>query len=143
MEFTIKAEDWNEQYEDYDPEEPIIYCPNCEKRGYMNAIGPKILMPKEPKPDNYSDLWECATCGLQGDIGQIPKEATVKDAVETVESPTDDKLKLVSAHKRRKPTRKVSRHINKHIRKTKDPDIALAIKQVGEDNVKVHYDSNP
>jgi hypothetical protein len=97
----------------------------------------------EPKPDNYSDLWECSTCGLTGDISFMPKEATVKDVIEKVETPQDDRLRLVSAHKRRKPTRKVSRHINKQIRKTKDPDIALAIKQVGEDNVKVVFDSDP
>ena len=131
-----------EDIEDYD-DEPRIICPRCEDRGYINYIGPRILMSNEPRPDNYEDLWECAVCGLNGDISQLAKEATVKNAVETVESPQDDKLKLATAHKRRKPTRKVTRHINKHIRKTIHPDIALAIKQVGEDNVKVHYDSNP
>ena len=132
-----------EDFEDYEEEDEPIFCPTCLNRGYQNRIGPKILMPGEPKPENYEDYWECAVCGLNGDITQLAKEATVKNAVETVESPQDDKLKLATAHKRRKPTRKVSRHINKHIRKTKDPDIALAIKQVGEDNVKVLMDTNP
>jgi len=132
-----------EDIEDYEEEEEPLFCPECLKRGYTNRIGNKILVGNEPRPENYEDLWECAVCGLTGDISFMPKEATVKDAIEKVETPQDDKLRLVSAHKRRKPTRKVSRHINKHIRKTNDPDIALAIKQVGEDNVKVHYDSNP
>ena len=129
------------EWDDYD--DTVIFCPTCLNRGYQNRIGPKILMPGEPKPENYEDFWECAVCGLSGDISQLAKEATVKNAVETVESPQDDKLKLATAHKRRKPTRKVTRHINKHIRKTIHPDIALAIKQVGEDNVKVLHDSNP
>jgi hypothetical protein len=132
----------SEDFEDYEEENDPIFCPTCLNRGYQNRIGPKILMPGEPKSENYEDFWECAVCGLNGDISQIAKEATVKNAVETVESPQDDKLKLVSAHKRR-TKKKVTRHINKHIRQTNDPDIALAIKQVGEDNVKVHYDSNP
>jgi hypothetical protein len=133
-----------EDIQDYEEEEDnIIWCPECLKRGYTNRIGNKILVGNEPRPDNYEDLWECAVCGLSGDISMMPKEANIKDAIEKVQTPQDDKLRLVSAHERRKPTRKVSRHINKQIRKTKDPDIALAIKQHGEDNVKVLYDSNP
>jgi hypothetical protein len=140
MTYILTAED----IQDYEEEEDnIIWCPECLKRGYQNRIGNKVLINDEPRPENYSDLWECAVCGLSGDISMMPKEANIKNAVETVETPQDDKLRLVSAHKRRKPTRKVSRHINKHIRKTNDPDIALAVKQVGEDNVKVLYDSNP
>jgi hypothetical protein len=129
--------------DDYEEEEPI-FCPACLERGYQNRIGNKILVGNEPRPDNYEDLWECAVCGLSGDISLMPKEANIKDAIEKVETPQDDKLQLKSVHKRRKSkTRKVQRHIDKHIRKTKDVDIALAIKQVGEDNVKVAYDSNP
>ena len=132
--------DINEYYED-EPEK--IYCPMCEKRGYLVRLGPKILMPNEPRPDDYDQWLECPTCMWLCPIHEIPKEETIKDTIETQESPYEDKTKIVSAHKRKKPTRKVSRHINKHIRKTNDPDIALAIKQVGEDNVKVLYDSNP
>jgi hypothetical protein len=128
--------------EDYEEGDEIIWCPHCLERGYNERIGPKILMPNEPRPDNYEDLWECAVCGLNGDISQIPKEAAIKNAVETVDSPTDDKLRLESAHKRR-TKKKVVRHIKKNIRQTTDPDILREIRQHGSDNVKVLYDSNP
>jgi hypothetical protein len=132
-----------EDIEDYEEDEPEpLWCPFCLKRGYTVRLGPKILMNNEPRPEDYEDWLQCPTCDWLCPIYAASKEAEVKDAVELQESPTDDKLKLVSAHKRR-TRKKVTRHINKHIRKTKDTDIALAIKQVGEDNVKVLYDSNP
>jgi hypothetical protein len=131
-----------DQIEDYEDDGPI-WCPSCLEHGYHNRIGNKILVGNEPRPDNYEDLWECATCGLTGDVSLMPKEANIKDAVETVESPTDDKLKLESAHKRRKSTRKVSRHIKKNIRQTNDPDIQREIRQHGSDNVKILVDTNP
>jgi hypothetical protein len=134
-----------EDIEDYYDDEPeIIFCPACLQRGYTNRIGNKILIGNEPRPDNYEDLWECAVCGLTGDITQMAKEATIKNAVETVETPQDDKLKLESAHKRRKSkTRKVTRHIKKNIRQTNDPDILREIRQHGSDNVKILVDTNP
>jgi hypothetical protein len=135
---TAEDIDWD----DYEQEEPL-FCPECLKRGYQNRIGNKVLVNNEPRPDNYEDLWECAVCGLTGDISLMPKEANIKNAVETVESPIDDKLQLKSAHKRRKSSRKVTRHIKKNIRQTTDPDILREIKQHGSDNVKILYDSNP
>jgi hypothetical protein len=130
-----------DEIDDYEEQEPI-YCPHCEKRGYLVRLGPKILMNNERRPDDYDQWLECPTCMWLCPLYEIPKEATVKDAVETVESPTDDKLILESAHKR-KPTRKVSRHINKKIgHSTDDPDIQREIRQHGEENVHVLYDSN-
>jgi hypothetical protein len=128
---------------DWDDEPEIIWCPMCLKTGYSVQLGPKILMNNEPRPEDYDQWLECGTCGWLCPIYSLEKEAEIKDSIETVNSPTDDKLTLKSAHKRRKPTRKVNRHIKKNIRQTNDPDIDLAIKQVVEDNVKVHYDSNP
>jgi hypothetical protein len=133
-----------EDIDDYDDEDEPIYCPACLEHGYTVRIGNKILIGNEPTPENYSDLWECPTCGLSGDITWLPKEANIKDAVETVESPTDDKLQLKSVHKRRKSkTRKVQRHIKKNIRQTTDADVLREIKQFGSDNVRVIFDSNP
>ena len=130
---------------DYSEEEiETSWCPMCKKRGYLVQLGPKILMPNEPRPDDYDHWLECSNCMWLCPIHIIPDEATVKDAIKKQETPFESKPNVESAHKRRKSkTREVSRHINKHIRKTKDPEIAQAIKQVGEDNVKVLYDSNP
>jgi hypothetical protein len=129
--------------DDWDWEPEKIVCPKCLEFGYENRLGPKILMPGEIKSDDYHDWLECGTCGWLCPIYSVAKEANIKNAVETVESPTDDKLQLVSAHKKRKPIRKVSRHINKHIRKTKDADIAREIRQHGSDRVKVLVDTDP
>jgi hypothetical protein len=128
----------------WDDEPTEIYCPACENRRYLNRVGPKILIGNEPRPDNYEDLWECATCGLNGDISFMPKHETIKDSIETQETPYDNKTQIKSAHKKRKSkTRKVSRHINKNIRRTNDPDIQREIQQHGSDNVRVIFDSNP
>jgi len=130
-----------EDIQDYEEEDEPIFCPECLKRGYQNRIGNKVLVNNEPRPDNYEDLWECAVCGLTGDISLMPKEANIKNAVETVETPQDDKLKLVSVHKRR-TRKKVARHIKKSIRQAADPDILREIKHHGSD-VHIIFDSNP
>jgi len=95
----LTEEDINEYYEDL-PEK--IYCPHCEKRGYPVQLGPKILMPNESRPEDYDQFLECPTCYWICPIHEIPKEETIKDSIETQESPYEDKLKLESAHKRRK-----------------------------------------
>jgi hypothetical protein len=133
-----------EDIEDYEEEENnIIWCYACEKRGYKNPLGPRILMPGEVRPEDYEDWYECAICGLIHHYVEIPAQEQIKDSIETQDSPYEDKLKLTSAHKRRVPKRKVSRHIKKNIRRTNDADILREIKQHGSDNVKVLYDSNP
>jgi MinD superfamily P-loop ATPase len=134
-----------EEFTEYDEEELItINCPMCEKRGYLVQLGPKILMPNEPRPDDYDQWLECPTCGWLCPIHEIPKEETIKDTIEKQESPFEDKFKLTCAHKRRKSnTRKIVRHIKKNIRQTNDPDINREIWQHGENNVRVIFDSNP
>jgi rubredoxin len=136
----LTEEEINELYDD-EPEK--IYCPHCEKRGYLVQLGPRILEPGEIRPEDYENWYQCTRCYYIHHYIEIPAQEQIKDSIELQESPYEDKTKLATAHKRRKPTRKVPRHINKNIRQTNDPDIALAIKQVGEQNVKVHYDSNP
>jgi len=132
-----------EDIEDYD-DEPRIICPLCEDRGYINYIGPRILMPNEPRPDNYEDLWECAVCGLNGDASQIAKEAEIKDAIELQESSEDNRTVIESIKKRESKTGKpIIKRGGKRKKKElhHDIDVSLAIKQHGEDNFRVHYDS--
>jgi hypothetical protein len=136
-----------EDIEDYE-EDDVIFCPACENRGYKNRIGPKILMPNEPRPDNYSDLWECPTCGLKRDASQIPKEETIKDAVETQDSPYDDKTVIESIKKRTPNTGKqiAPRGGGKRRKRNQfhhDNDIKEEMRRHGTDNVRVLFDSNP
>jgi uncharacterized Zn finger protein len=100
-------------------------------------------MPGEIKQEDYSDWFECAVCGLIHHYIEIPATEQIKNTIETQESPYEDKLKLEFAHKRRKSTRKVTRHIKKNIRQTNDPDILREIRQHGSDNVKILVDTNP
>jgi len=131
---------------DYDDDGPI-WCPQCEKRGYLNHIGNRILMNNEPKPDNYSDLWECAVCGLKGDASQIAKEAEIQNAVELQESSEDNRTVIESIKKRKVTTGKpLMKRGNKKRKKNQfhaDNDINLAMKEVGPDNVRVIIDTNP
>jgi hypothetical protein len=73
-------------FDDYEVEEPI-WCQMCLKRGYQVRLGPKLLMPGEVKPDDYGNFLECPTCWWLCPIYQIEQEATIKDAVETSDSP--------------------------------------------------------
>jgi len=139
--YILTAEDFDSDYDD-----TTIWCPACDYRGYKNRIGPKILLNNEPVPDNYDDLWECEGCGLSGDFTMIPKQAQISEKVEKVQSPYDDNLNIASIKKRRFDTGK--KHIKRGRKRKKkvlhhDTDIAQAIKQVGPDNVRVLYDSNP
>jgi hypothetical protein len=138
----ITADDLDDDYDD-----TVVWCPACENRGYKNRIGPKILMPGEIRPDNYSDLWECAVCGLYGDASQIPKQETIKDAVETSDSPYDDKTIIQSIKRRKSNTGKqiAPRGGSKRRKKNQfheDNDINEEMRKHG-DRVKVLYDSNP
>ena len=136
----LTQEDINEYYED-EPEK--LYCPFCEKRGYVVLLGRRTLIGNEPRPDDYEDWYECPSCYFIHHYVEIPATEEIKNAIELQESPYEDKVKLATAHKRRKSTRKVSRHINKKVRRNNDPDIQREIRQHGEHNVHVVYDSNP
>lgn len=96
-------EDIDEQYEDA-PEE--IYCPKCLERGYKVRLGPKTLLPNEPRPDDYEDWLECGTCGWLCPINAVEPEATIKDTVETIESPFESKTIIESSPKRTNKTGK-------------------------------------
>jgi hypothetical protein len=61
-----------------------------------------------------------------------------------MDNPFENKTIIDSAFKKRHFSKigQVKRRGSiKKVRITKDPDVALAMKQVGEDNVQVHYDS--
>jgi Fe-S-cluster-containing hydrogenase component 2 len=139
---TWSEEDIAESYED---ELEDILCPHCEERGYQVRLGPKILMPNEPRPDDYDQFLECGSCGWICPIYQIEQEATIKDAVETQESPFESKTIIESLPKRnfhktgKKVTRGKKRDRN---RLHRDDEINEEMKRHG-DRVNVVFDSNP
>lgn len=72
---------------DYEDSPEPILCPFCLERGYKVLLGPRILGPNEPRPIDYDNFVECLKCTAVIPIHELPKEETVQDAVETIESP--------------------------------------------------------
>jgi hypothetical protein len=134
---TYSEEEINEYYDD-EPEP--VFCPLCEERGYRVELGPRILMPGEPRPDDYEYFLECPTCYQVIDIHAALIEATIKDAVETIESPFEQgKFILESIPKRGSAAgRKLSaRKRRNKIKLDSDPEIDALLRAYGDDRVKV------
>ena len=132
--------------DDFEYEEDTnVYCPFCLERGYKIHFGGKILMPNEPRPEDYESWLECATCGFLCPIYQAEPEAEIKDAVETSESPFEaGKFQLETIPKRNSPGGKkayAKRRRNK-IKLDDDPEINELMRVYG-DRVNLVYDSNP
>jgi hypothetical protein len=129
---------------DYEEEDETIYCPICENRGYLNRLGPKILGPNEPRPDDYDSWLQCPACDWLCPIFAVEKEETIKDMVETSDSPFEYQLKIVTVPTRLREQNKQPR--GKRTKKDKsklheDPEIDALMRRHG-DNLKVVFDSS-
>jgi hypothetical protein len=129
-----------EYFNDYEVEPEDIWCEMCLKRGYKNRLGGKILQPNEPRPEDYENWLECGICGWLCPIHEIPKEETIKDAVETIESPFEQgKFILESIPKRNSAAGKklLSKKRKSKIKLDSDPEIDALLRAYGTDRVKV------
>ena len=133
---------YNEEYfNDYEDELEKITCPYCKKRGYRVLLGPKILKPNEPRPEDYENWLECPRCYNLVPIHEIPKEEEIKDSIETIDNPFESgKFILESVKKRTSKT--MSKRSRKKIELHEDPEINELMRIYG-DRVKVVYDTNP
>lgn len=139
---TYSEEEISEYYED-EPE--AITCPFCEKRGYRILLGPKILQPNEPRPADYESWLECPTSYAVISIHEIPKEETINDSIETIESPFEQgKFILETMPKPSSPKGKKlsAKKRGKKIKLHEDPEINQLTRIYG-DRVKVVLDTNP
>jgi hypothetical protein len=95
-------------------------------------------MPNEPRPDDYDNFLECPTCYSVIPIHEGLKEEIIQNAVETQESPFEDKLILQSIPKRNSPAgkRASAKKRNKKIKLDDDPEIEALLRAYG-DNVRV------
>ena len=112
-----------------------IICPYCKNRGYRVLLGGKILMPGEPRTEDYENWLECPRCYQVIPIYEGLKEETVADKIETVEGPFDDKTTFESVHKKR--TSITGRKIVPRGRKRKrvlhdDPEIDALMRICGD-----------
>lgn len=135
---------YTEEDIDYEEDEPI-WCQMCLKRGYKVRLGGKILMPNEPRPDDYENWLECATCGWLCPIYQVEKEATIKDSIETIDNPFESKTIIESLPKRTNRTgMKIAARGRKRDKNKlhNDPEIDALMRIYG-DRVTVLQDSDP
>jgi hypothetical protein len=54
-------------------------------------LSPKILFCNEPRPDDYDNWLECPTCVWLCPIHEAYQEAVIKNAIETIDNPFDNK----------------------------------------------------
>lgn len=109
---------------DEDEDQPV-YCKKCLSRGYRVSLGPKILIPGEVRQPDYDEWIECPTCSLVIAKFELEKEASIKDTVETLETPFENQSEILGVAKRSSPAgqraaakRKRERNRQHH----KDPD---------------------
>ena len=130
-------EDIKESEEDI-PED--INCPHCLERGYKVRLGGRILEPNEPRPADYENWLQCPTCLWICPIFEIPKEETINNAVETIESPFEQgKFILETVYKRTTPKGKkaLAKKRRNKIKLDEDKEIDALLRAYG-DRVKVH-----
>ena len=95
----------------------------------------------EVRQPDYDEWLECPTCYNVIPKYEIEKEATIKDEVETVESPFENQSKFLGVSKRTsKQGIKARKKRNKPHHK--DPEIQREIDQHGNDAVNIIYDSS-
>lgn len=126
--------------EDYEDEPEDVNCPHCLEGGYKIRLGGRILEPNEPRPADYESFLECPRCYEVIPIHEIPKEETVQDAVETIESPFEQgKFILETLPKRGSAAGKklsAKKRRNK-IKLDSDPEIDALLRAYGTDRMKV------
>jgi len=59
-------------------------------------LGPKILFCYEPRPDDYDNWLECPTCVWLCPIDEAYQEAVIKNAIQTIDNPFDNKTIIES-----------------------------------------------
>ena len=130
---------------DWEDETTTIYCPFCEQRGYKNALGGKILMPGEVRPDDYENFLQCAVCYEVIPLHETYQDATISDVIEKSENPFEQGKTVIESLRNRTGKKIQSRSKAKRKKNVlhEDADINEEMRRHGEDRVKVVYDTNP
>jgi rubredoxin len=138
----MREEQYVSIFEDDEPEN--VYCPMCEKIGYKVRLGPKITLQGETRQPDADNWMQCPSCGWLCPIYATEPETEILETLEIQESPFENKFEVTGVKKR--TSKQGRKNANKKRRKKqehKDKDIQMEIDHVGEDRVKVLYDSNP
>jgi hypothetical protein len=98
----------------------------------------RIYPDNERIPVDHDQFRQCHECGSIVPVYEIEKEATIKDVVETVDNPFENKFHLETIPKRNSPAGKrasAKRRRNK-IKLDDDPEIDALLRAYGE-NVRL------
>jgi hypothetical protein len=136
--------DFHEDEDEY--EEKPRWCPSCEARGYLNRLGPKILMPGEVRQVDYFEWLQCTICYNIIPRYEAKAEQALEGFAETTDNPFEDNKVIESVARRSSPKGKkqsLKRKKEKYRPRSKDKEIDELLRIYGEQNVKIHYDSMP
>jgi hypothetical protein len=92
-------------------------------------------MPNEPRPADYEEWLECSTCYAIIPIYEMPKEDTIKESIETIDSPFEsgkfilETIPKSSSPKGKKLTAKRKRN---KIKLDEDSEIAELLRIYGD-----------
>jgi hypothetical protein len=91
-------------------------------------------MANEPVPEDYENYLECGKCFWVCPIYSVEKIAEIKNAIETQESPFDNKFHLESIPPRNSPAvkRASAKKTSKKIKLDDDPEIDSLLKIYGD-----------
>lgn len=109
---------------DTSEKEPVSYCTHCLEFGIYEILGPRILKPNEPVPEDYDQWRSCTGCGRTMPIYQQKLESEIEDVVESVDNPHDKALCVLGNENKKRRERKGDiQRINERIEREKDEDI--------------------
>jgi hypothetical protein len=118
--------------------DPLSFCPFCLEHGLYELLGPRILKPNEPVPEDYEQWRSCIGCGRIIPIYEQKFESEIEDVVESVDNPHDIGLSVLgNENKRRKGRKSDIQGLKERIEREKDPDIQKEINRHGSDNVNI------
>ena len=110
----------------YDTREtdPLSFCPFCLEHGLYEILGPRILKPNEPLPEDYDQWRSCAGCGRTIPVYEQKFESEIEDVIESADNPHDVGPTVVgNENKKRKGRKSDIQRLKERIEQEKDEDI--------------------
>jgi hypothetical protein len=112
-----------------DGKEEIVsrFCHHCKEYGFLNKLGPKIIIRGE-KPAADHDKWcQCLACGSVYAIHETTPEEVIKDSIETISNPFDDGKHIVGLGNKRRKNK--YEKLLEEIEQEKDPEIKRELRK--------------
>jgi hypothetical protein len=85
----------------------VSFCPHCLEHGLYEVLGPRILKPNEPVPEDYDQWRSCVGCGRTIPIYEQKFESEIEDVVESVDNPHDISQTIIGNENKKRSKRKM------------------------------------